>query len=346
LIQPLVSIVTPSYNQAIFLESALQSILAQNYPNIELLVVDGGSKDGSTEIIRRCAGDDDRLVWWVSEPDAGQAAAINKGMARARGEFVAWLNSDDLYLPGAISQAVEMLLVNPEASLVYGNALSIDAQGQPFNRLVFEDWGLEQLIRFRILCQPSIFMRRSTLVDAQIQPGVYLDPTYHFMLDHQLWIRLARLGQVHYSGPNARPWSAARQHDAAKNVVQAASFASETERILNWMETQPDLASLVQKDPNKTLGGAYRLRARYLLDANLPAPALQAYFSALRYWPGFAIKHYQRIAYACLCLLHMEILAAAPLQRKAAQQRLLLQARLASEFPELQDWPGIAVSFS
>ena len=123
---PLVSIVTPSYNQAAYLEATLRSVLDQDYPRIEYILVDGGSTDGSREIIERYAG---RLAWWVSEPDRGQTDAINKGFAHAHGEVLAWLNSDDTYLPGAVTQAVASLQAHPAAGMVYGDANLIDEAG-------------------------------------------------------------------------------------------------------------------------------------------------------------------------------------------------------------------------
>lgn len=217
---PLVSIVTPSYNQAAFLGQTIDSVLGQDYPNLEYLIADGGSTDGSLEIIERHA---DRLAWWVSEKDSGQAEAINKGLQRARGEIVAWLNSDDLYLPGAISQAVEALQRNPDLGLVYGEAISIDQDGRPLGRFKFGDWGLTDLICFRIICQPAVFMRRSVLEQAG-----FLDPKFHFMLDHQLWIRMARLAPIAHQPvdlnlvgcPAVGLWAAARQHPGAKTCLR------------------------------------------------------------------------------------------------------------------------------
>jgi len=289
---PLVSIVTPSYNQAVYLESTIRSVLDQDYTPLEYLIVDGGSTDGSLEIIQKYAS---RLAWWVSEKDSGQAEAINKGLQRASGEIVAWLNSDDLYLPGAIQGAVQAFQGDPYLGMVYGDAITMDQEGQQLNRLIFKDWGLKDLIGFRIICQPAVFMRKSVLEKAG-----YLDPSYHFMLDHLLWIKIARLAPIQHAPIS---WAAARHHPEAKNVAQAPGFGEETFRILEWMETQPDLAKLISEDRKRVEAGAYRLKARYLLDGGQPGPALKAYWQATLASPGFALKHWHRMVYAGLSLV-------------------------------------------
>jgi len=319
----LISIITPSYNQVAYLEYTLQSVLAQNYPHIEYLVIDGGSIDGSLDIIRRYA---DRLAWWVSEPDAGQADAINKGFAQARGEYIAWLNSDDLYLPGAVMQAVAVLQANPELGMVFGDAFTINGDGMPLNALVFGEWGLPDLMAFRIICQPAVFMRRSILERAG-----YLDSSYHYMLDHQLWLRLARLAPIlHVS----QTWAAARHHAAAKNVAHAEAFGEEALHILEWMEVQPDLASLVAANRHKIIAGAYRLNGRYLLDGGLPAPALKSYLRALINDPVYTLKHGRRMAYAAASLVGLGGLADRLVSRQAKHP-------VALPVGAGENWPGL-----
>jgi glycosyltransferase involved in cell wall biosynthesis len=289
---PLVSIITPSYNQAVFLEETIESVLSQTGVQLEYYVIDGGSTDGSVEIIQRYSH---LLTGWVSEPDNGQAEAINKGFNQATGKYIAWLNSDDLYLPNAVSQAVSALEANPALGLVYGDAISIDPRGAVLNPLTFGDWGLDDLLGFRIICQPAVFMRRSILSEAG-----YLDPSYQYMLDHQLWLRMARLAPIQHI-PNTL--AAARQHPGAKNVLQAAAFGDEILNILNWIANQPDYQAYYSAQRSRITAGAYRLKARYLLDGGQPGPALKAYFRALRHHPGFTLQHWHRMLYAALSLV-------------------------------------------
>jgi len=171
---PLVSIVTPSYDQAAYLKQTLTSVLEQDYPRLEYLVVDGDSTDGSVEIIKKYA---DKLAWWVSEKDSGQAEAINKGFSRARGEIVAWLNSDDYYLPGAVSAAVKTFQQNPDVVLVYGNMLAVDDRGQTTNLLKYNQLTLEDLLCFQIIGQPAVFFRR----EASKQQGNLTSPIIVFL---------------------------------------------------------------------------------------------------------------------------------------------------------------------
>jgi len=354
--KPLVTIVTPSYNQAAFLESTIRSVFEQHYTPLEYMIVDGGSTDGSLEIIQRYA---DRLAWWVSERDSGQAEAINKGLQRAKGEIVAWLNSDDIYLPGAIQQAVTAFEQDPALGMVFGDAITIDAQGKPLSRLSFgdtehrgetsfaSDWGLLDLVSFRIICQPAVFMRRAVL-----EKSGYLEKAYHYMLDHHLWIQMARKAPIRYisgltpTGERMAPWAAARHHAGAKNVSQAPGFSRETMQVLAWMESQPDLATLIASHRKRVLAGAYRLNARYLLDGGLPGPALVSYGRALLARPSYALKHWRRMAYALLCLVKLDRLTTPLRQRLAVRKRKRISAELsrseiASPPNRLKNWPGL-----
>jgi glycosyltransferase involved in cell wall biosynthesis len=206
---PLVSIVTPSYNQAAYLEEALCSVLDQDYPRIEYILVDGGSTDGSREIIERYA---DRLAWWVSEADRGQTDAINKGFAHAHGQILAWLNSDDTYLPGALSQAVAYLQAHPEAGMVYGDANLIDKAGNMIGKFPARQTDYRRLRRGYVhIPQQASFFRAELW--RQIGP---LDPSFYFAMDYDLWVRLARRAPLHYF-PST--WANFRLHGAGKSVV-------------------------------------------------------------------------------------------------------------------------------
>jgi glycosyltransferase involved in cell wall biosynthesis len=190
---PRITIVTPSYNQAAFLEQTLRSVLDQDYPDLEYIVMDGGSTDGSVEIIRRYA---DRLAYWVSEKDEGQADAIMRGFQRASGEIIGWLNSDDLLLPGALRRVGEYYAAHPEVEMVVGGVVRIDEHGKPVRARgrgpVSCNLGTPQHLRKLLhwecgFAQPAAFWRR----EAFFAVGGF-DTSLRFCFDYDMYLRLAR----------------------------------------------------------------------------------------------------------------------------------------------------------
>jgi glycosyltransferase involved in cell wall biosynthesis len=185
--QPLVSIVTPSFNQGRFIRRTIESVLAQTYRNIEYVVVDGGSTDETVDILQSYG---DR-VQWLSEADAGQTDAINKGLRLTNGEIVGYLNSDDILLPEAIARLVEHLRNHPECDLVYGDADYIDAQDRVTGAYPTTDYSFERLMEDCCICQPAAYWRAS--VTEWVGP---FDETVHFAMDYEYWLRVDRSGFV------------------------------------------------------------------------------------------------------------------------------------------------------
>jgi hypothetical protein len=253
---PLFSIVTPSYNQAAFLDLTMRSVLEQDYPALEY---------------------------------------INKGFARITGEYAAWLNSDDLYLPGALRTVAQAFEEHPEVGLVFGDVVSIDGAGQPINVMTFGPRELDELMCFQIISQPGVFMRRSLLE----QTGL-LDPSYHFLLDHHLWLRAAMRAPTLYLPQRL---AAARFHAGAKNVAQAAAFGREAFRIIDWMQTQPALQEPYHRLKKRIRAGAERFDARYLQDGGRPRAALEAYLRSLAAHPPTALPEWRRMLYALASLV-------------------------------------------
>jgi glycosyltransferase involved in cell wall biosynthesis len=218
---PLVTIVTPSFNQAPFLGAAIESVLSQDYPRIEYIVLDGGSTDGSVEVIRRY---ETRLAAWVSEPDRGQTEAINRGFGMARGEILAWLNSDDVYLPGAASQAVAFLQAHPEIGMVHGAAYYVDEAGVPVARFPSSDTNHKELRRGapRIAQQASFFRSSAWKM---VGP---LDPTFYYAMDYDLWIRISAVTPLAFV---PRMWAGFRLHGASKSMTVASRCWPEMMRV-------------------------------------------------------------------------------------------------------------------
>lgn len=217
----LVSIVTPSYNQSRFIQDTIRSVLSQDYPQMEYIIVDGASTDGSVEIIHRY---EDQLAWWVSERDQGQTDAINKGFARATGDIFAWLNSDDTYEPGAVSAAVNYLQEHPEVGMVYGDCNYIDENGERIGKFRSRQTTYQRIRRgYNQIPQQTMFFRAGLW--KQVGP---LDPSFHYAMDYDLWTRIAARSEIKYV---PQTWANFRLHTAGKTIVADDRFWPEMLRI-------------------------------------------------------------------------------------------------------------------
>jgi glycosyltransferase involved in cell wall biosynthesis len=218
---PLVSIVTPSFNQAQFLEKTILSVLSQDYPRVEYIVVDGGSTDGSVDVIKRFG---DQLAYWISEPDRGQSDALNKGFTRSSGAIMGWLNSDDLYAPGAVSSAVHALAHHPSAGLAYGQCNVIDESGRFIRHLPAGPFDLANTLRaVPSIPQPAAFWRRSAW-----EIGGPLRTDYHFCMDLELWVSIAERFDVIFV---PQLWAYFREYPGTKTSAGRAQFEREERQI-------------------------------------------------------------------------------------------------------------------
>ena len=182
-----ISVITPSLNQGEFIEQTIRSVLLQGYPDLEYIIIDGGSKDGSIEIIKKY---EQWLAYWVSEPDRGQSHAINKGFAKSTGDIVAWLNSDDFYLPGTLKVIAEQAGLHPHAGAWAGGSRQIDPEtGKQLWERLPPPLGHKEILNWNqhYLPQPSCFMNRRLLGDK-----LYLNENYHMQMDFDLWLRISK----------------------------------------------------------------------------------------------------------------------------------------------------------
>lgn len=246
---PSVSVVTPSFNQADFLEETILSVIGQDYTPIEYLIVDGGSTDGSVGIIR---AHESKLAYWVSERDSGQAEAINKGWAKSSGDILSYLNSDDVYLPGTVKAAAELFASRPEIDVAYGDRIVIDERGRTKEIVPSPEFSLDSQIAVS-LPQECVFLRRRALDSVGS-----LNPKFNYLMDYDLWLRMLRKGMTfHHVG---RPWAKYRVHRKAKSSAQRVGF---------WRELIVVVEAYLSSDPRVPAVLARSTKSRLYFQAGL-----------------------------------------------------------------------------
>jgi glycosyltransferase involved in cell wall biosynthesis len=270
---PLITVVTPSYNQGRFIRETIGSVLTQDYPNIEYWVIDGGSTDATLSIVREYEGD--RRFHWLSEPDRGQADAVNKGWRRAQGEFLGWLNSDDSYLPGALKAQALALIAHPEVGVVYGDAIFTDQHGHHLQRYHTRPFDRRRFLHLSAIPQPSALIRRCLVM----RHGG-LDTQLHYALDYELFLRLMWETIFLYTGTLVATY---RLHDTSKTRDGYDRMLGEAITVVRKI-CQQHPAEL-SGEMRKAIGdwywqgaieslqaGAYRKTLKYALSASLEHP--------------------------------------------------------------------------
>ena len=271
---PLVSIVTPSFNQARFLEETIRSVLEQDYPRIEYAVVDGGSSDGSVEIIERYA---DRLAWWVSEPDGGQPEAINTGFARSGGVLMGFLNSDDTLLPGAVSRLVAALAEDPDALVAYGDVRFVDEDGETVRDGTPRVWDAGEMARCGSgsVLQPASLWRR-----AAWDLAGPMDERFQYVFDTLFFLCVAaRGGGAAYVPEQLATY---RVHPESKSArMSELPHADECIRVADEFFRDPALPAQLRPHARAARAAYYRRAALALYNAGEVSRARSAFLRSL-----------------------------------------------------------------
>ena len=252
---PLVSIVTPSFNQGTYIRATLESVLSQDVHDIELIVMDGGSTDNTVEVLREFS--DPRLVWY-SESDRGQSHALNKGFRLSHGEYLSYLNSDDLLMPGAVRFALEYFAVHPRCDMVYGDCQVIDGAGRQIGTSPGKPFDLAQALRgVNPVVQPGAFWRRNVLESV----GDF-DETLRYTMDYDYWLRAGVKGfQLDYvSGER----SAFRVHSQSKTMAESVHFWQDREHVIDTLYASGNLPSHVLDEREHAFAYTRWLRTKRL----------------------------------------------------------------------------------
>ena len=252
---PKISLITPSYNQGQYLENTLKSVLDQNYPNLEYIVIDGGSQDHSVDIIEKYSS---QLTYWISEPDQGQTDALQKGFSKATGDILGWLCSDDILQPNTLSEVAQFFGKNPDAQIVYGDSLWIDPKGnliRPRKEHSFSRYIL--LYSHNFISQPSTFWTRQVYE----QVGG-LDSKFDVAMDADLWLRFSEVAELHHVQklwscmriyPEQKTYRLFERREAEKKQLRERYYGSEP----NWLVASKRAVAKFQRTTLKLSSGCY-----------------------------------------------------------------------------------------
>jgi glycosyltransferase involved in cell wall biosynthesis len=267
----------PSFNQARFLEAALDSVLSQDYPDLEVIVVDGASSDGSPDVIRRY---EDRLAWWTSEPDRGQVDALNRGFGHATGHLLGWLNSDDVLTPSALSAVAGVLCADESLLLAYGDNVLIDADGVELGPLPARPFDIVEMLRTaqNHVPQPGSLFRREAL---ELTGGLPSEGYYYFDFEF-----VVRIGLVGRAARVDRTLAHYRLHDESKSVAAKREKATDLLRMYDAIFTRSNLPQDLRAIEREARSAALLDAGAYFYGALDQREARRSVLEALRKHPG------------------------------------------------------------
>jgi glycosyltransferase involved in cell wall biosynthesis len=284
---PTLSVVTPAYNQAAFLRDTIESVLSQDYPNIEYIVLDDGSTDETARILAEYG---DRFRW-ETQPNMGQTATINKGWSLTSGEIITWLNSDDtFYNSSSVREGIEYLIEHPDVGIVFGDSMYTEADGTEIEPTrPIRDFSYKKMVLTceNSISQPSAFIRR-----AVIEKVGELDPKYYYFMDWDLWIRAGiYFGIEHVDAI----WSTYRLHDDSKTVSQSRKAAPELEYMYEKFFARDDISAEIRAIEKEALmnmcftSGGYYLKGGDTVNAGKMATKAFEHYPKGKY--AFASLH-------------------------------------------------------
>lgn len=279
---PVVIIITPSFNQGRFLEETIRSVLFQDYPKIEYIIIDGGSTDESVDIIKKY---EPWLSHWVSEPDQGQSNAINKGWKIATGDILAWINSDDVYCPGAIKDSVEALLANPGIGMTYSDIIHINDSGEEIRNWSSRPFDYQELLVHSYIPQPTVFIRRNALDKVG-----FLNEELHLAMDLDLWLRIGRHFPILYlEGKNI---AKLRIYSGTKSYSRQVESWNERFRILDNFFNDPQLSEPILNKQQEIYARSHLLFSSALVSIKHYNQAMTEINRAILSSPTILLKHW------------------------------------------------------